>query len=238
MIISAELIEGLIVSIDDKIDYDSAKRSTLRIFGLAALTGFLYSCGIRDSPQKEGITPTATFKPVYTKSPTSSPSPSQSPTASPIPALSPSPTVVPTPIPTIEPTPAPSPTPVTLTECIDGSQLGGELYISPIEGVRRRLQPVVSAPYNGVVPMNTHLSLECQQDVSGQLWLRVNDGTQFWIPQEWTSQQPIITPTPVPTPPTVINPGGGNKIILTFDDYGEYSSNILDILASYSAKGL
>lgn len=43
---------------------------------------------------------------------------------------------------------------------------------------------------------------------------------------------------PVYPPPPEVYPGGGNKIVLTFDDSGPQAVSILDILGQYGAKAI
>lgn len=155
-------------------------------------------------------------------------------------APTPSPTPSPTPVVTQEPTPLPQ---VDWSLCQPGDsydEAGKTLYVSSDIGVKRRTFPDLSSSYNGGASQNTKLVVECKRGS----WYRVSDNQgSFWILEEWTSGEPTVSP-PVytqPLPPPVVNPGGGNKIVLTFDDSdgsGVLVSQILDILARYGVKAI
>jgi len=198
---------------------------------LVAVVGLLaFACKGQAEPPSEKPVTTATPEPVAT--------------------LASTPTPIPTPTPEPMPTPLPEPT-VTPEPGVDWSvcqptdaSMSGTLYVSPDIGVKRRVFPDYNSTFSGAALQNTQLTIECKRGS----WYRVSDSKgSFWVPEEWVSASPVsvappvVNQPPVVSQPPVVTPGGGNKIVLTFDDSdssGVLVSQILDILARYGVKAI
>ena len=193
-----------------------------------------FACGGGGNEKEEM---TAAFTPETNPTPTRTIEPTEPPTPTPLPE--------PTSTPTPEPTPVPTPNPANLADCRpEDSKEKEELYAEPAVGTRKRPLPYLESEYDGRAARNTKLSVECQRTIGDMVWYRVSDaGESFWIPQIYTSDNPVpvvpkeAVPPPVQQPPEV-RPGGGNKIVLTFDDSGPFAQGILDAMAQYGAKGI
>lgn len=97
----------------------------------------------------------------------------------------------------------------------------------------------------------TDVSVEIRENLFEDLNLpasptRTNSPTPTDIPTDTPTETPVQqvieevkTPEPLVdyNPPPDVEPGGGNKVILTFDDSGSQANSILDIMARYGAKG-
>ena len=187
--------------------------------------------GNEDGAKTTTFTPETNPIPTRTIEPTPTPIPSPTPKPTPIPT----PVSTPTPIPTAESTPASTPE----AEPAIGSISAEECLFYTVKntdtlwGIAERFYQDGSK-YKLIAARNNITNPRI-----------IYDGQEFCIPgadyqpEGYVYEPEPASPLPVSyEPPPEVRPGGGNKIILTFDDSGPFAQGILDTMAQYGAKGI